>query len=451
MKDRDAWKPLYKYCSAIIILIIEGVIYWVAWKYYYNSVIAFPFWRKGIWLMVALYILTLLLFLKLYSGLKIGYLKRGNIIYSHLLSLLFANIVTYFQIALIDRGFRNVKPLLLMTLIEAIFIVIWTYMFHFIYCKLFPPRRMILVYGKRSDFHLLEKINAREDKYQICEMININKGTEEVKTRIKQYDGVIIGDLSAEIRNDILKYCYRESVRSYSIPKISDIIMRNSDILSLFDTPLFLNRNQAFTIERKIWKRLMDLILVGIVLFTLWPVILVIMIGIKFYDGGPVFYKQNRLTLGGQVFKIYKFRSMIVDAEKDGIARLASEKDCRITPIGHLLRRTRFDELPQIFNILKGEMSVVGPRPERPEIAEEYEKDIPEFRYRLKVKAGLTGYAQVYGKYNTSPYDKLKLDMMYIEKQSFLLDLKLVFMTPKILFMKESTEGISEGANDKKY
>ena len=154
---------------------------------------------------------------------------------------------------------------------------------------------------------------------------------------------------------------------------------------------------------------------------------------------------QKRLTIDGRVFEVYKFRSMIVDAEKDGVARLASKNDNRITPIGKFIRAVRLDELPQLLNILKGDMSIVGPRPERPEIAKEYEKTMPEFAYRLKVKAGLTGYAQILGKYNTTPRDKLLLDMMYIEKYSLFLDIKLMLMTIKILFMSESTEGIDEG------
>ena len=191
-------------------------------------------------------------------------------------------------------------------------------------------------------------------------------------------------------------------------------------------------------------KRAVDVVVSGIAAIITLPLFAVIVIGIKLTDGGPVFYTQTRMTKDGKHFQIYKFRTMIQNAEKLSGARLASEHDPRILPIGRVLRATRLDELPQIYNILKGEMSVVGPRPERPELAAEIMKEIPEFSYRLKVKAGLTGYAQIYGKYNTTFYDKLKLDLTYIRNYSLLLDLKLILMTPKILLMKESTEGVIE-------
>ena len=222
------------------------------------------------------------------------------------------------------------------------------------------------------------------------------------------------------------------------------MINRSSDDLNLFDTPLLLSRNEDLKIEQVFGKRVVDIIFSVLGLIVSSPFFLVIAFLIKATDGGPVFYKQLRLTKGRQEFMIYKFRTMIQDAEKDGHARLASEKDDRILPVGRFLRATRLDELPQLINILKGEMSVVGPRPERPELAEEIEKELPEFAYRLKVKAGLTGYAQIYGKYNTTSYDKLKLDLTYIRNYSFFLDLKLMIMTPKIMLMKESTEGVME-------
>jgi lipopolysaccharide/colanic/teichoic acid biosynthesis glycosyltransferase len=155
-----------------------------------------------------------------------------------------------------------------------------------------------------------------------------------------------------------------------------------------------------------------------------------------------VLYKQVRCTTGGREFKIMKFRSMRVDAEKDGVARLAAKNDSRITPVGKFIRAVRIDELPQLFNILAGDMSFIGPRPERPEIIRQYVEDMPEFVFRMKVKAGLAGYAQVYGKYNTTPYDKLKLDLTYIENYSVWMDIKLMLLTLKILIKAESTEGV---------
>ena len=195
-------------------------------------------------------------------------------------------------------------------------------------------------------------------------------------------------------------------------------------------------------VEQLFLKRLTDIVVSAIGLVITAPFFLVIAIMIKGTDKGPVFYKQTRLTKDRKEFQIYKFRTMIMDAEKDGRARLASQNDDRILPVGKFLRATRLDELPQLINILKGEMSLVGPRPERPELAVEIEKGLPEFAYRLKVKAGLTGFAQIYGKYNTTSYDKLKLDLTYIRNYSYFLDWKLMLMTPKIMLLKESTEGV---------
>ena len=293
--------------------------------------------------------------------------------------------------------------------------------------------------------HLIEKMNAREDKYIISQIVSYHEEPERIKAEIAKYDSVIVGDIPAHERNYIIKYCFGQNIRTYSVPKISDILLRSSVELNLFDSPLLLSRNnQGLQIEQEIMKRIIDIVgsLIGIVITI--PIFLIVGICIKMTDGGPVIYQQTRLTKNGKKFQIYKFRTMVQNAEADGKARLASEDDPRILPIGRLLRATRLDELPQIYNILKGDMSIVGPRPERPELAAELEKEIPEFSFRLQVKAGLTGYAQVYGKYNTTPYDKLKLDLTYIRNYSVLEDLKLIIMTPKIMLMKESTEGVKE-------
>ena len=392
--------------------------------------------------MIFLYGVTLILLMNVYGGFKVGYLKKGNLIYSQVLAVIFTNIFTYFQIAAIDKHFLTPIYLLNMTVLDILVIVIWTMVYQWIYIKLFPPRKMLLISGRRSDYHLVEKINSREDKYEICNIINIEKGIELLKEEVLKYDGIIVGDISSHERNIILKHCFANSIRTYSVPKISDILLKSTVELNLFDSPLLLSRNEGLAIEQQFIKRLIDIIgsLVGMILAS--PFFFVIALSIRLTDRGPIFFCQERLTIDGKMFNIYKFRTMIQNAEKDGIARLATEKDSRILPIGKILRRTRLDELPQLINILKGDMSLVGPRPERPELAAQIENEIPEFSYRLKVKAGLTGYAQIYGKYNTTPYDKLKLDLTYIRNYSLLLDLKLILMTPKIMFMKEATEGV---------
>ena len=262
---------------------------------------------------------------------------------------------------------------------------------------------------------------------------------------ISSYDAVVICDVPSPMRNQILKACYTEEIRVYMTPKISDILIRSAEEITLFDTPLIMARNGRMPIEQAFFKRLMDIVISGIACIVVLPFMAGTALAVKLEDGGPVLYKQKRLTIGGREFYVYKFRSMRIDAEKDGVARLASAGDNRITRVGNFIRKVRLDELPQLFNILKGDMSIVGPRPERPEIAKQYETEMPEFSYRLRVKAGLTGYAQIFGKYNTTPYDKLKLDLHYIQNYSLMLDVKLMIQTVKILFMKESTEGIAAG------
>ena len=445
MKQREQFKRIIKFMSSLTVIALQMSLYWIVWLCHYNSNIELPFFRKGNWLMVALYGVLLFFFVHIYGGLKVGYLRKGEIIYSQILALFCVNAVTYIQICLLDRHFVNAVPLVVMMILQIVVIVLWASLFQRFYSKMFPPRKMLLIYGERSAFGLMNKISTRDDKYNICETVNVKRGMEYVSGRIREYDSVIIGDIPCQARNHILKYCFEHSIRTYILPKISDIMLRGADDINLFDSPLLLARNQGFTFEQKVMKRTMDLILslIGIIISS--PLMLLTAFAILIQDGAPVIHKQTRLTMGGKEFCVYKFRSMIKDAEKDGIARLSAEKDVRVTPVGRVIRRVRLDELPQLFNILKGDMSLVGPRPERPQIAAEYREYMPEFDYRLKVKGGLTGFAQIYGKYNTTPYDKLKLDLMYIENYSFRLDLKLIFMTVKILFMKDSTEGVAEG------
>ena len=442
MKDYTQYKRIIKFMSSAAIVAMEAGIYGFVWVTYYNRILEFPFWRRGNWLMIAVYAVLLIFFEQMYGGFKVGFYKKWNVIYSQILALVIVNVITYLQIALIDKRFHSLTLMGGILVTEIIVAVIWAFAFQFIYSRLFPRRQMLLVYGERPIFHLMQKISTREDKYQICNIIHYEEGVDEIMRLVDQYDAIIIGDIPAHERNQLLKRCFGQGIRTYTVPKISDIINRSSDDLNLFDTPLLLSRNEDLKIEQLFAKRMMDVVCSFLGLLISSPFFLIIAFLIKATDRGPVFYKQIRLTRNGKEFEIYKFRTMIQDAEKDGHARLASEHDDRILPVGRFLRATRLDELPQLINVLKGEMSMVGPRPERPELAAEIEKELPEFPYRLKVKAGLTGYAQIYGKYNTTAYDKLKLDLTYIRNYSFFLDLKLMIMTPKIMLMKESTEGV---------
>lgn len=447
-KNRDQYKRILRILAVLVILLLESLLFSAVWQRYYAEKLWLePFYFWGDVFIVVVYAAYELLFMYIYGALKIGYLKSSNVIYSQTLSGLCANFVMYVQILLLWRHLPDPRPLLAMTAGDILIAAAGSFLFDRLFAGLFPPKNLLLVYDEYPVESLCIKMNSRRDKFRIAEKISVSEGEEAVEQAIDEYgkEGVVLGDLHSAMRNRLLKYCYSRSVRVYLTPKISDIILKNSEVLDLFDTPLFLMKNYGLTIEQRFMKRVLDLVISSVLLVITSPLMLVTAAAVYLYDRGPVFFKQKRLTKDGREFSVYKFRSMIVDAEKDGVARLASSNDSRITPVGKIIRATRLDELPQLLNILKGDMSVVGPRPERPEIAREYEKEIPEFAYRLKVKAGLTGYAQIYGKYNTTAYDKLKLDLMYIEGYSFLNDLKLIVATIKILFMKESTEGLEEG------
>ena len=444
MSKREDYKRFIVFCLASLVVLAQMAVFAYVWYTVYRGQIDEPFWRKGNWVLIAIYGLMFAMFAKLYGGLKVGYLKRIDVFYSLTLALLCTNAVEYLEITLINRWFLSIWPMIEMTMIQLILIIIWIFGSRYIYSKLYRARKLLVIYGDRDPGDdLIHKMNSRKDKYEISGKVHVSKGEKEIHRMMRDYDGVIIWDLPSTERNRYLKFCFAHSIRCYVSPKISDIILMGSERIHLFDTPLLMSRNMGLSVDQRVAKRVLDILVSGIGIIITSPIMLIIAIAVKAYDKGPVFYFQDRLTIGGTPFKICKVRSMCVDSEKNG-ARLASKHDSRITPVGRVLRNLHLDELPQLFNVFKGDMSLVGPRPERKMIMHEYEKELPEFYYRLKVKAGLTGYAQVYGKYNTTPYDKLKLDLFYIENYSFLLDIKLIFMTVKIFFQKEVSEGVDD-------
>ena len=442
MKKRDQYKRLMLVTAALLILAALTGLYALVWFRCYGEIGAKSFVR-GNYVIIGLYALMLFFFFNLYGGFKVGHARVFEIVYSQSLSVLCVNVITYLQLCLIGRWklMDNVLPMMLLTVTELVVVILWSLLTRGVYVRLYPPRKMLLVYGAYSPDRLIRKIQTREDRYDIQNAISVDTDLEEIKAQILENGNVVLTDIPAQIRNELLKFCFENNVRCYCVPKISDVMVRSADSIHLLDTTLLLFRNMGLTAEQQMFKRAFDVVMALVAIAVASPFMLLIAAAIKLYDRGPVLFTQDRLTQDGKIFKVYKFRSMRVERKTDEYV-MTRKNDDRVTPVGKIIRNIHFDELPQLFNILRGDMSFVGPRPECPSLAKEYQEIIPQFHYRLKVKAGLTGYAQVYGKYNTTPYDKLKLDLHYIENYSFMLDLKLMLLTFKILFQKENTEGI---------
>ena len=426
--------------QGIIQVALLTILYYVIWRSYGLDV--FPaYYGRGKYVLMGIYAILVFLLFHYSDGFRYGHSKLSDITVSQCIAIFLVNFLSYWQLSLIANVMINPVPILILTIIDFVICIFFCYLYTAIYHKYHTPRDIVMIYGTENALDLEVKMSTRSDKYNITSKISVDKGIEKICNEIKKHEAVLLNDVPAQIRNDVLKFCYTNAVRVYAAPKLSDIIISGAEEICLFDTPLLLVKGTGLNLEQRFLKRAMDVVLCSIAMVVAAPIMLVVAIAIKMEDGGPVFFKQKRATIDGKTFEILKFRSMIVDAEKFGEVIPATDKDPRITKVGNIIRATRIDELPQILNILKGEMSIVGPRPERVEHVEKYSKDIPEFSYRLKVKGGLTGYAQIYGKYNTSAYDKLRLDLMYIEKYSLLLDIKLILMTLQIMLRKESTEG----------
>ena len=405
-------------------------------------------WSRATLAEVGLYAVVLIFLSVTYGGMRLGYQKNAEIVFSQAFSTLLANIIIYIQLSLMARQLFVLDIFLLMMVEQTVLVIVYVNLANRIYRHLFPPRKLCLIHGDRPIQDVCGKFESRKDKYVITKTFHVKKGYETLCREIMhayesgECNAVVLGDIPLKDRGPLLKFCYGHSIRVYLIPKITDVILMGADELHVFDSPMLLTREYSLNTEQRFFKRMIDIVCSLVLLVLASPIMLITAAAIKLYDGGPVLYKQVRCTQNQRQFQIMKFRSMRTDAEKDGVARLAQKNDSRITPIGKLIRKCRIDELPQLINILRGDMSFIGPRPERPEIIAQYLEVMPEFAFRMKVKAGLAGFAQVYGKYNTTPYDKLKLDLTYIENYSIWMDIKLMMLTLKILFWPDSTEGV---------
>ena len=429
----------------LIDVLLVTIPFAMCWYMYYSPRIESPFLWRGNALIVFLFVVLFFAYARIYDAFLVSLNRISEMIYSQALAIIISDGIMYIILWILTEHIPNILPALMALAAQLLFAAIWSFTAHKWYFANFPPKLSAVIYGEREGMESLIGEYGLERKFSIQNVVDINDCKDDLSI-LDGIEAVFISGIHSNDRNRILKYCVENSILVYVIPRVGDTIMSGARPVHMLHLPVLRVGRYSPAPEFLFVKRLFDIVSSSIALIVTSPVMLVTAIAIKAHDGGPVFYKQCRLTKDRKEFDVLKFRSMRVDAEKNGVARLSTgDNDDRITPVGRFIRKVRIDELPQLINVLKGDMSVVGPRPERPEIAAQYEAEMPEFALRLQAKAGLTGYAQVFGKYNTTPYDKLQMDLMYIAQPKLSEELRIIFATVKILFMPESTEGVTEG------
>ncbi len=394
------------------------------------------------------FIIVGFLLVRTYGRFDVGVRKSRPIAISLSIAIVLDDLVTYIVMVIMNTNdangrmvrFSSIGLLLCAILIQMVIISIFTRLGNSFFFAVTPPEKTLIVAGSADELDKVKRAVGLFDKrYDICAEAVF--GQEDLNERIKEFDSVFIYDVPERERARIVKTCYVKRISLYCFPYIEDVLIHNSSQMMFSDLPFYSSNFKGMTFEQRVIKRLADIFVSAFMLLITSPVLLICAIAIHKEDGGKVFFRQERATIRGRVFKIYKFRTMKENIDNHS----ATKDDDRITSVGKVLRKYRLDELPQFINIIKGEMSLVGPRPEMLKNVEEYTKELPEFSFRLKMKAGLTGYAQIMGKYNTSSRDKLILDLMYIEDFSIASDVKLLLQTLTVLFTAdESTEGFNE-------
>ncbi|MBQ9988342.1 MAG: exopolysaccharide biosynthesis polyprenyl glycosylphosphotransferase [Clostridia bacterium] len=426
----------------IMLIVITLVQYAVAIQLCYPNMLGH---MSSTVLLYGLYLILLLVFSKTYECFAVGEARIRELIFSFALTLVFTNGITYLQLSLILGYMASALMIMGLTAAQILVGVVIDCGMTKVYITLYPPLRMAAVVNDdRASRSVLRRFNRIVDRFAICETVVQSDDFETLTAAIDRNEGVILCGVELSLRSRLIEYCNVHDKKLYIVPVVSDIMINAARRTQVDDLLVYARRNADLTKEELVVKRLVDIIVSLLMLVCLSPLMLITALCIYLYDRGPVLFYQQRVTKGGKLFKIIKFRSMVVDAERDGKPRPAVDNDPRITPVGRFIRATRIDELPQLFNILKGDMSLVGPRPERYEYLQPFMEQDPLYALRLKVKTGLTGYAQVMGKYNTTMHDKLILDLMYIENYSLSLDFKLMFLTLRVLFFKRSTEGFDK-------
>lgn len=381
-----------------------------------------------------------------YKADKIAHYSIGETVFSQLLSFGITDLIFWVECCFLARRYVSIVPGMVTVAAQFIGAVLWALVAKRYYLTHIPPQETAIIYGDESMRGFLSKIEEKPRAiFHIHTKLSAGAAIDKIKAEIDRSEVVILYQIEYQLREELMHYCIDQDKIFYVTPTITDIIASGFENKHMIDSPLMKYTSYKEPLSMAFVKRCVDIVFSLFGLIVTLPITLVTMLAIKVEDGGSVFFKQARYTKNWKEFNIYKFRSMVMNAEENG-ALLCSANDSRITKVGAVIRRFRIDEIPQLINVLKGDMSLVGPRPERVENVEKYTAELPQFAYRLKVKSGLTGYAQLYGKYNTSAYDKLRLDLIYIENRSVILDMKLIMLTLKILFIPESTEGFSEEA-----
>ena len=449
MMDKEQRTDLYLLLVKALLVSVDTAFFAAAWYLFYSKqLFVETFYGKGHLFVIALFVVLYVSLAKLYGGFDLTTSSASELSYGHAVAAVITAFFTYIVLWLLQRTLPNVLPLLAVMAGMILASALWSGPAVRLTNRLLPPKRTVLIYAYSEAMENGQMIiNNMPWRFALVGQLAVDGDPARTLAELKAMnaEAVMICGVSSSVRNDIVKFCIAEKMEAYVRPNIGDYLINGAKTMQMCSLPVMLCQRCSPSVWYLVVKRGMDIALSLAALVILSPLMLVTAAAIKLYDGGPVFYKQIRLTKDRKEFYVYKFRSMRVDAEKDGVARLASQGDDRITPVGKVIRSLRIDELPQLLCILMGTMTIVGPRPERPEIAEQYEKEMPEFALRLQAKAGLTGYAQVYGKYNTSPYNKLQMDLQYIGSMGLVTDLKIIFATIKVLFVPESTEGVAQG------
>ncbi|NLB61701.1 MAG: exopolysaccharide biosynthesis polyprenyl glycosylphosphotransferase [Clostridiales bacterium] len=436
-------KSIMLLCKFTLTCLITGIFY-LAYRLFYEDA---TFFRRGNVIMLFLYMFLYFVFMRIYGGYDIGKLRIHEVQYSNMIATFMVNFIMFFVMSLVARNMLNPFVLIITMLIQWGTSLLAYLSIYSIHRSLYKPIPTIMIFSKTEyDIKVAAKFKKSTTYYELTELCPEEMGFEAIANEIAPYSAVITGNIDIALRDKLIPYCFQHGKQLFLLPTEQDIILNNAKHYTICDTFVYSCKNRSFSLEQLIIKRLIDISASFFGLVVAFPIMLATAIAIKFDDKGPVFYKQKRLTRNAHEFTILKFRSMVVDADKPGESTIALQDDKRITRVGKFIRSARIDELPQLINVLVGDMSLVGPRPDLAENYEHFCKEYPQFIYRLKVKAGLTGLAQLYGKYNTSAVDKAKLDLLYIEKASIMQDLRLLLYTFKVIFIKESTQGAGQKA-----